>query len=148
MLQRMAVVLALAVGASGGTVTVNGLKLEVGRKLTTVEHVEFQGISLYEAKVQGTDEAAMLVTGYLVSHLPSPAYVFQVTIDLWQIALSSTPNATAETRVAYPQPGKPTKFAAFTVCSAAGFKAYSIRYSFERVSAADHAKQRLAPEPR
>lgn len=136
---KVAAVLSLAIAAAhaGQIATVEGFKLELGRKLTLPEPIEVQDLTFYQAKAIATGENCVAVSGYIVSHLPDHLYTVHLEIAFWGMANvgRTSPLAKAKATITTPPPERRTRFTTFAVISHTSAQVYQLQISVERITA-------------
>lgn len=70
--------------AVGKSLMVDGLKLNLAKKIDFIVPVQVSDVALYEAAVPSTGEKCLVVTGLVVSNLPSLAYDVDLTLCVWR----------------------------------------------------------------
>ena len=146
-MKRVILILACvgAVAWGGQAAIVNGVGLDVGKKLTIGPPIEFQNVIFCSCKARGTAEDGVMVSGYLVSNLPDHLYTVRMQVWLWDMykGVTGPVTETIEIVVAAPEPKRRVRFVGFAMASP-NVKAAHITYSLERLTALPAAKAAAA----
>ena len=153
----LAAFLAVAAGAEGATkaqlVTVGDKSAIIGLPFDAKPLVEIKDLRFYTATAVPGGKPCSIVTGYVVSHLPSAAYVVTVTVDMLKVPGSDRAEygkiATFAGTALRPKPGQPERFTALGgpcrrddlgVPGGEQYHyAYSVTFSVRRVTPEDDA---------
>jgi hypothetical protein len=114
-MRHLVFVLLAATASAGQVVEIDGEQFVVGEKATTTEAVTVKVVP-YSAQVG--DDARGIVTGTIVSHLPTRHIRVNLEITFWSLdgrgSVTPEPRFVVRTSIDNPTPKKATKFKAGT----------------------------------
>lgn len=155
MFTRMLAVVACVCGVAlgGQVVTVNGVRLDLKRKMDIAAPVVIQDLAVHECAVAATKEPVVLVSGYVVTHVKDNLYTVRLQFDLWFSMPTSDGGvkSTATAMVQNPVPQKRHRF--IVVVPLAGYGqvpggtvGVTATYSLERTSAVPALNGKQMPQ--